>query len=168
MEPDDPDEDEDDSINKTELEELSYEYTQMAIHFIKALDNKYSLHSIRKVKEHDSFFKELRNNFDTINWYHAFIYVKLKRAIWSKDEMLQEDDEEMKEIIKSDIDGTAKVAVLSINRSVAALNVLYNILPEFSKEISGLLVLLGNILNIAELEFPDYQKFIRPGFDTIQ
>ena len=82
--------------------------------------------------------------------------------------MVKEEDEEMKEISKYDMDGTAKIAVIGINRSINALNNLYNILPAFSKEISDLLILLGKILNLAEIEFPDHQKFIRPGFDTIQ
>ena len=74
----------------------------------------------------------------------------------------------MKEISKYDMDGTAKIAIIGINRSIHALNNLFSILPEYSKEISDILIILGKILNLAEIEFPDHKKFIRPGFDTLQ
>ena len=150
------------------VEDLSNDYFRQAHLLIIALDKKYNLYSFPKEKLKDTFFKKLHENFEVFSWFHAFIHVKIKRAMWGKDEMVKEEDEEMKEISKYDMDGTAKIAVIGINRSINALNNLYNILPAFSKEISDLLILLGKILNLAEIEFPDHQKFIRPGFDTIQ
>ncbi len=150
------------------VEELSNEYFHQAHLLIIKIDKKYNMYSYQKEKLNNLFFKKLHDNFDVFSWFHTFIHVKLKRALWGKDEMVREDDEEMKEISKYDMDGTAKIAIIGINKSTAALNNLYTILPEFSKEISDLLVLLGKILNLAETEFPDYSKFIRPGFDTIQ
>jgi hypothetical protein len=150
------------------VDDLSNEYFRKAHLLVTALDKKYNLYSSPKEKREDPSFKNIFSSFETFSWFHAFIHVKLKRASWGKKEMEKEDDEEMKEISKYDMDGTAKVAVIGINRSINALNNLYNLLPEFSQEISELLVLLGTILNLAETEFPDYKKFIRPGFDTIQ
>jgi hypothetical protein len=150
------------------LNELSNDYFRKAHNLIADLDKKYDLYSFPKEKLNDPNFKMLHDNSEVISWFHSFINVKLKRALWSKNEMEKEDDEELKEISKHDMDGTAKIAVISINRSINALNNLYNMLPEFSTEISELLVLLGKVLNLAETEFPDYSKFIRPGFDTIQ
>jgi hypothetical protein len=150
------------------IEELSNEYFHQAHLLIIAIDKKYNLYTFPKERLNNPSFRKLHENFDVFSWFHTFIHVKLKRAMWGKDEMMKEEDEEMKEISKYDMDGTAKIAIIGINRSTAALNNLYNSLPEFSKEISDLLILLGRILNLAETEFPDYNKFIRPGFDTIQ
>ncbi len=150
------------------VEDLSNEYFRQAHLLIIALDKKYNLYSFPNEKLKDPFFKKLHANFEVFSWFHAFIHVKIKRAMWGKDEMLKEDDEEMKEISKYDMDGTAKIAIIGINRSINALDNLYNILPGFSREISDLLVILGKILNLTEIEFPDHGKFIRPGFDTIQ
>ncbi len=149
------------------VEELSNEYFRQAHLLIIALDKKYNLYSFPKEKLNELYFKKLHENFEVFSWFHAFIHVKIKRALWGKNEMSKEFDEEMKEISKYDMDGTAKIAIIGINRSIHALNNLYNILPEFSKEISELLVIIGKILNLAEIEFPDHSKFIRPGFDTL-
>jgi hypothetical protein len=150
------------------VEELSNEYFRSAHLLIIALDKKYDLYSFAKEKLNDRFFKKLHDNFEVFSWFHAFIHVKIKRALWGKNEMSKEFDEEMKEISKYDMDGTAKIAIIGINRSINALNNLYSLLPEFSKEITELLVIIGKILNLAETEFPDHNKFIRPGFDTLQ
>jgi hypothetical protein len=150
------------------IDELSNEYFRKAHLLVSEIDKKYDQYSFPKEKLNDPSFKKLHDNFEVVSWFHSLIHVKLKRALGGKNEMEREDDEELKEISKYDMDGTAKIAVISINRSVNSLNNLYNILPEFSTEISELLVLLGKVLNLAETEFPDYNKFIRPGFDTIQ
>ena len=150
------------------IEELSNEYFRQAHLLIISLDKKYSLYSFPKEKLNDPFYKKLHDNFEVFSWFHAFIHVKLKRALWGKNELSKEFDEEMKEISKYDMDGTAKIAIIGINRSIHALNNLYNILPQYSKELSDLLIIIGKILNLAETEFPDHSKFIRPGFDTLQ
>ena len=170
-EPDFDEEDNDKNIfenAKHPLEELSNEYFLKAHPLIIAVDKKYDLYSFPKEKLNDPSFKKLYDNFEVFAWFHTFIHVKLKRALWGKDEMIKEDDEEMKEISKYDMDGTAKIAIIAIRRSNAALINLLNILPEFSEEISELLIIIGKMLNMAETEFPDHSKFIRPGFDTIQ
>ena len=164
-------EDEDDDLFQKQnhpIEELSNEYFRLAHLLIISLDKKYNLYSFPKEKLKDPLFKILHDNFEVFSWFHAFIHVKLKRALWGKNELSKEFDEELKEISKYDMDGTAKIAIIGINRSKHALNNLYTILPEFSKEISELLVIIGKILNLAENEFPDHSKFIRPGFDTLQ
>ena len=64
-----------------------------------------------------------------------------------------------------DMNGTAKIAAISVNNSINALNELYHAFPEFDKEISELLVLLGKIKNESDKEFPDCMSFKRPGLD---
>jgi hypothetical protein len=166
----DEEDDDDNYFQKSNhpMEELSNEYFRQAHLLIITLDKKYNLYSFPKEKLNDPSFKKLHDNFEVFSWFHAFIHVKIKRALWGKHEISKEFDEEMKEISKYDMDGTAKVAIIGINRSINALNNLYNILPEFAKEISELLITIGKTLNLAEIEFPDHHKFIRPGFDTLQ
>ena len=162
-----PEEEEDDDkeffeTNKTLLEQLGNEYLLKAHPLIKKIDEKYSS---PKEAITDTVLKKLYDNFEIFAWYHAFIYVKFKRALHGKKDILEEDDEEMKEIHAYDMNGTAKIATISVNNSIEALNELFGILPDFSKEISELLVILGKLKNEAEKEFPDCKNFKRPGFD---
>jgi hypothetical protein len=55
--------------------------------------------------------------------------------------------------------------MISIERSINSLNLLYSLLPEFTEEISDLLVKAGELRNGVEKEFPGYKNFKRPGLD---
>lgn len=151
--------------NKTLLEELTKEYLDKSHKLVKAIDKKDNLSQPPKENLEVSFTKNLYNNFEIFCYYHMFIHVKFKRAIHGKIDLAEEDDDEMKEISKDDMNGSAKVATISVNNSIAALNELFGLLPEYIKEIGELLVLLGKIKNEAEKEFPDCMSFKRPGLD---
>jgi hypothetical protein len=164
------DEEEEDNIksfdtDRTPLEQLSYDYFNKAHNLIKKIDEKYPALQTTKEAITDNVIKKLYDNFEIFAWYHAFIYVKLKRALHGKIDILEEDDDEMKEIHAYDMNGTAKIATISIDNSLKALNELYSILPEFNEEISDLLTILGKLKNLAETEFPDCMKFKRAGLD---
>ncbi|MEX0844853.1 MAG: hypothetical protein WD022_06210 [Balneolaceae bacterium] len=101
----------------------------------------------------------LNDLYDIINWYHTMILVKLKRAVLG----LLEDDFE--DEIQNDMNGTAKVVLNCIDRSIFAWSGLLNHMPE-QEEIS-----LRNLVTLQKLKrniytwFPNADKFIRPGFD---
>lgn len=147
------------------LSNLANDYCMKAHELLKELDEKYDFYDLPKESLDDTEFNKLYENFEVFAWFHAFIYVKINRAWSSKIDIIDEDDEEMIEIHKYDMDGTAKIAIIGINRSIKALNNLLDILPEYSEQISELLVLLGKVLNLAEEAFPDHKEFVRPGLD---
>ena len=149
----------------TPLEQFGHDYFLKAHDLIKRLDEKYPSLSVSKETITDETLRKLYDNFEVFAWYHTFIYVKLKRALSGKTDIINEDDEEMKEIHAYDMNGTAKIATISIDNSLKALNELFSILPEFNEEISELLIMLGKLKNLAEEEFPDCMKFRRAGLD---
>jgi hypothetical protein len=151
--------------NKTPIEKFTQEYLDKSHKLVKKVDEKYNLYQPPKEKLKDPAFKKLYDNFDVFCYYHMFIHVKFKRAIHGKEDIIEEDDDEMKEIHAYDMNGTAKIATISVNNSISALNELYKLLPEYNTEIGELLVLLGKIKNEAEIEFPDCMSFVRPGLD---
>ena len=164
------DEDEEDErkffeTDRTPLEQLGNDYLFKAQALIKKIDEKYPALRAPKETITDPILKKLYDNFEIFAWYHAFIYIKFKRALHGKNDILKEDEEEMKEIHAYDMNGTAKIATISVNNSIEALNELYSAVPAFNKEISELLVILGKLRNEAEKEFPDCKKFKRPGLD---
>ncbi len=151
--------------NNSPLEELSDGYMEKAHPLLKALDSKYGFYENANKNLDEDEFKRLNNAFEIFAFYHMFIHVKYKRAVHAKLDVLREDDPEMIGMHAYDMNGTAKIATLSVNNSINALNELYHAFPEFDKEISELLVLLGKIKNESDKEFPDCMKFKRPGLD---
>jgi len=109
--------------------------------------------------EPDSF----EDAVQVIRWYQHQIYVKLMRAI-------RGDLEEKPEIFDefpNDSDGSAKVALIAIDRSIAAWGEVRNHYPLSDSDILDLLAHLDRIRRKVERVFPDAREFIRPGFDKI-
>jgi hypothetical protein len=102
---------------------------------------------------------------DVIRWYQHFIYIKLCRAISSQCEEAMKTDPEMGSFPR-DSEGTAKVVLIAIDRSIAAWAGLREIFPQQEDAILDLLQRLGQLRTGIEAMFPDARKFVRPGFDT--
>jgi hypothetical protein len=73
-------------------------------------------------------------------------------------------EEDLKDI-PSDADGSAKIALIGIDRSIAAWAVILKSMPEQEKEILDFLVQLERLRRQAEQTFPKARAFVRPGFD---
>ena len=94
-----------------------------------------------------------------IHWYQFQIQVKLMRAVRSRDE-----DREWVED-SGDADGSAKVALIGIQRSLAAWQVLYEGLHSLQSSIGELQAQLIALQQQVKAEFPAAWAFKRPGFD---
>jgi hypothetical protein len=152
--------------DKTYLEELSYNYLTCAHSFLDKLYEKYPFLGSRSDAKIQDEFKGIYLNTEIINWYHTFQYPKFRRAVAGKNEVDGEKDDFMKEFAADDMNGSAKIAIIAITRSIESLNYLYSYLPEFGHDIPELLIISGELLNEAEKEFPDYKSFKRPGLDN--
>jgi hypothetical protein len=156
---------------KHELTQTAKEYSEKMSRWIKdneqlvaekekKLQNDLEL-GIKEKETHNTAM-ELTDAFEVIRWYQHQIYVKLMRALThDKDIFDFEDSEEF----PSDADGSAKVALLGITRSLAAWGNLYKHLPEKEDEILDFLALLEKLRKKTEVEFPQAWDFVRPGFD---
>jgi len=98
---------------------------------------------------------------EVIRWYQPQIWVKLCRAasgtIRAKLEGL--------DCILEDADGSAKVAIIGIERSIAAWATLLGRFPDHEDAIFSLGT-LKRLLRQVEAAFPNARAFRRPGFDT--
>lgn len=111
----------------------------------------------------DVFIKnvsELKEHLETIQWYQYQIYIKLNRSI---EESLQENFEA--DDSQSSFNGSAKVALLGIDKSLKAWEYLMFHFTEKEDEILEILIFLGRLRKKIEAMFPDARGFIRPGFD---
>jgi hypothetical protein len=102
---------------------------------------------------------ELIEAVEVIRWYQHQIAVKLMRSLGGR-----EPAEEMEEF-PSDSDGSAKVALIGIERSIGAWGSLGRLLPDDSDDILKILIHLGRLRQATERQFPRARRFVRPGFD---
>ncbi len=108
----------------------------------------------------------LQDAAEVIQWYQHQIAVKLMRAIRSAGREEERDDDMDIALQCSDADGSAKVALLGIDRSVAAWAELLRQMPDEQDRILPLLASLGRLRRDLETIFPRARAFLRPGFDT--
>lgn len=100
---------------------------------------------------------EIRDAVDVIHWYQFQIAVKLTRA--STRHGLEA------EFGSKDKDGSAKVALIGMDRSIAAWAELSKHFAERANEILEFLLALDQQRQTTERMFPQARKFYRPGLD---
>ncbi|NMW20266.1 MAG: hypothetical protein HKK67_01240 [Chlorobiaceae bacterium] len=104
----------------------------------------------------------LEEHLQVIRHYHYFIYPKIVRAVEGRmSEPVSEQQED-----QSDACGTAKIALIAIDRSLAAWSVLFSEYPAQEDRTLALLVHLDRLRRSIEVVFPTARAFIRPGFDS--
>ncbi|MEW6306145.1 MAG: hypothetical protein AB1705_21980 [Verrucomicrobiota bacterium] len=106
---------------------------------------------------------ELKDVVEVIRWYQFFISVKLQRAITSRAD--EDADAEEREFPR-DSEGSAKIALIALDRSIEAWVAMRTRFPEKTDDILDVLVHLDRLRRAVEKTFPDARKFVRPGFDT--
>lgn len=111
------------------------------------------------VQEHTNKIIVIRDLYEIISWYHSMILVKAKRAVTS----LLEDEHE--DEIQNDANGTAKVVLNCIDRSMFAWNGILNHMPDQEDDALNNLAILQNLKAAVLHFFPKAEQFIRPGFD---
>lgn len=104
--------------------------------------------------------KDIRfsDSVEVIYWYNFFIAAKIYRALIGRDDF--EPDE-----IQTDSNGSAKIALIGLDRLIASWSVVMENMMEHQDEILKILISLAEIRKQTEATFPLARKFIRPGFD---
>ena len=101
-----------------------------------------------------------------IYWYQYFISAKSQRGLSGILDFDGNLDEEELTDSQSDANGSIKIALIAIERSMMAWTQL--LANENSKQIRPLISLLEKIKQTAEKKFPIARDFVRPGFDEIE
>lgn len=97
---------------------------------------------------------------EVIRWYQYFIGAKIHRAINGLEHIHAEDDP-----VQSDANGSAKIALIAVERSLGAWEVLRQQLPEKKEVVLHLQQQLQHLHTEISQLFPDWARFHRPGFD---
>jgi len=126
---------------------------------------------------------DVSDAIEVIRWYQFFIPSKIFRALMSFEHQMSAGavvpderreaagpvaDEMFVEISGNHADGSAKIALIAIDRSLNAWHILQRSLPEKTESIVPMLVTLDRIRNATEATFPRARDFMRPGFDETQ
>jgi len=162
---------------RTHEEAESHELSQMARKYYETVDAWF------KANEH--IFKQRKKDFltelsigleqkklvdeaksivdatEVISWYQHQIYVKIMRALTHP-----EFDAEFEDEIQNDSNGSAKVALIGMDRSIGAWARLHDHFPDQSDEILDILLHLDRLRKKTAKTFPNARAFKRPGFDT--
>lgn len=98
---------------------------------------------------------------EVIVYYKDFIAVKINRALSQP----IEKSTALKELATYDSNGSAKIALIAIDRSIGAWASILKRMPSREDELLMILVMLQRLRCSMETEFPEARKFHRPGFD---
>jgi hypothetical protein len=105
--------------------------------------------------------------FDVIGYYHLLVMVKLSRALkWDELDEEMAQDPEMAGMPR-DQDGTAKLVLILLERSILAWAVLSLHEAEHREAALSAMLTLHRLRAGVEKEFPNAPTFVRPGFDTL-
>ncbi len=104
---------------------------------------------------------DLNEVFEVIRWYQNFICAKIMRAVRGA---IDDEREEPCDEFPSDSDGSAKIALIAIDRSIAAWAVVRSYCGEDALDS---IAFLDNLRQAVEIAFPKARSFIRPGFDSV-
>lgn len=167
-------------------EKKSFLHTKINSHLLSKLCKKYQKTAIPFVKNSEAFVdrtRELVNHlhlgitsekemvhtvagigdcFEVIQWYLFFIDAKLQKALQGK---IEAKEWKTGNAYQKDSDGSAKIALVAIERSMGAWSRLYEFLPSSEDSALDALSLLEQLKQKAIEEFPNAMNFKRPGFD---
>ena len=120
---------------------------------------------------------------EVIRWYQFFIAAKTYRALMGLEDIgaeevgdleidpFSDDDIEDEDVLLRaaghDSDGSAKIALIAIDRSLSAWRLMQNALREKTESIVPMLIELEKLRRGIEQIFTTARDFVRPGFDEV-
>jgi len=113
--------------------------------------------------ESNENMENIQEASEVIHWYQYQIAAKTVRALMSRDDEEDEDDEDL----ARDSDGSMKVALIAMDRSISAWRIMQLALPDKADSIVPLILALESLRQNTEKFFPHARDFIRPGFDEV-
>ena len=152
-------------IDNHPLTRTGKQYANSASDWLREFDQTIEVSDWRATESDFEQSQSIEDAREVIQWYQYQIAVKTMRALsGEKDEI--DAEPEMVEFGK-DSDGSAKVALIGIDRSIAAWRMMQLSLPERAASIVPLILQLERLRHRLEKHFPDARDFIRPGFDEV-
>jgi hypothetical protein len=152
-------------IDNHPLTQAGKKYANAASDWFREFDQTLQISDLRVTESDRENSERLEDAREVIQWYQYQIAVKTIRALSGRKEEL-DGDADLAEFPK-DSDGSAKVALIGIDRSIAAWRLMQLSLPDRAASIVQLILQLERLRRRLEKHFPDARDFVRPGFDEV-
>ncbi|MES1226255.1 MAG: hypothetical protein ABUT20_62845 [Bacteroidota bacterium] len=154
------------------IAKLSKQYSKLIMPFVKENDGK-MVNKVRELVSHLHLgikseedivhtMADLGDCIEIIQWYLFFIDAKLQRGLRGK---MDGEEWAVDNGFPKDSDGSAKVAIIAIERSINAWAKFYELEPSSEDMALKALALLTQLKQKTIEEFPQAMQFKRPGFD---
>ena len=142
--------------------QMAIAYADQAGEWLQTIYTQLSASNILEEKAPDSLTESLPEEVEIIAWYHLQIYVKIRRALHGLRDDLEFDSCRN---MPKDSDGSAKVALIGIENSIAAINILRHDEAADRWTLLQMARRLKRLQKQVETTFPNARRFVRPGFD---
>jgi hypothetical protein len=152
-------------VDNHPLARAGKKYANAASDWFREFDQNVEISDLRASDADREEAERLEDAREVIQWYQYQIAVKLMRALSCRDDDW-EDEPDLAEFPK-DSDGSAKVALIGIDRSIAGWRWLQLSLPHRAESIVSLILQLERLRKRVEKSFPEARDFVRPGFDEV-
>jgi ElaB/YqjD/DUF883 family membrane-anchored ribosome-binding protein len=177
-------------VGQDELAQAAREYAVAVEDWFKTeMDARMDVYDDRTASAEEESDLCVSDTIEVIRWYQFFVAAKVHRALSGIDQIDEEafDDEEILSfdfssdpdhdeeeidydaiVAKSsliDSNGSAKIALVAIDRSIGAWRALQISRSDKSQTIMPLLLQLERLRRSLETRFPRARDFVRPGFD---
>lgn len=139
------------------MAELAYDYAMTTLKWFHRRNQELNKNFTFQIAHGNT--DEVMNAGEVMQWYQMLIYTKLKRALTGYYEMEDFEDAGF------DMNGSAKVAIIGLDRSIEAATILSRHIKPEREQLKKFRDQLIKIRNMAEDTFPDARAFIRPGLD---
>ena len=139
------------------MAELAYDYSMTTLKWFRRRNRNLDKHFTAQIARGNT--DEVMNASEVMQWYQMLIYTKLKRALTGYYEMEDFEDAAF------DMNGSAKVALIGLDRSIMAATVLMRHIKAEREPLKKFRDQLEKIRSMAEETFPEAREFIRPGLD---
>ncbi|MEI6947506.1 hypothetical protein V9K67_09960 [Paraflavisolibacter sp. H34] len=157
-------------VRQHPISQLSFQYLEEGKRFLEHQhlqeEAEEAIHQVELgiKSEEEALDLILKENdcLEVIQWYLHFIYIKFSRALSGK---IEDEGWEEAHGFQKDSDGSAKIALIAIERSMQAWAQLLTLSPCKEDGILPLLACLDKVRKLALNEFPHAPCFVRPGFD---
>lgn len=147
-------------VDNHPLTKFGKKYANAASDWFREFDQTIEITDLRATEGDLENTERLEDAREVIHWYQYQIAVKTMRALSGRREELEDDAE-----FPRDSDGSAKVALIGIDRSIAAWRLMQISSPERAESIVPLILQLERLRRRIEKVFPEARAFVRPGFD---
>ena len=149
-------------VDNHPLAQAGKKYANAASDWFRDLDQTIEVSDLEVTQSDLAHAEQFEDAREVIQWYQYQIAVKTMRALSAR----LDETTDLTDCLK-DSDGSAKVALIGVDRSIAAWRLAQLSLPERAASIVPLILQLERLRQRIEASFPAARDFVRPGFDEI-